>query len=463
MRSLMRQSHAMRKHGPPVIIPEHPWEGVGTAPWPSAYLFGDVEWDADMSLYRMWYTSATQDEEGQHSTLYATSPDGVHWEKPRLGITDCDGSRDNNVLLRNCSVENVLRVDTEPDEAKRYQLLTYDRNVHSYSWRYSADGLRWSDPVPVPALRGMWDMVNVAYDAVNERYVLVVKKAHLRSYRHPVLGKHPRVAFRRWFVASSPDGFNWQPLDDMRGDFDEIDRELYMRREGCAMLNTYGVSLHAYDGLVLGIQWLFRITDVEGFWGCHGGPMDGRLLVSRDWGGPWMIPSREFVLPRGRKGEFDCGCIMGVANRPVVSPSGDEWWYYYGGWDGGHGIGERRGCVGLAKLRAEGFCSITSVDTEGVLETTGLRFSGRELRLNVDSRGEDTTAQPNYVLVELCDENGNSIPGLTREDCDGIHVDDVNHRVTWRGQSDVSRFAGDVVRLRMYVRGAELYAFGFGG
>ena len=42
------------------------------------------------------------------------------------------------------------------------------------------------------------------------------------------------------------------------------------------------------------------------------------------------------------------------------------------------------------------------------------------------------------------------------------HDDDVNHAVTWRGKSDVSRFAGDVVRLRMFVRGAEVYAFGFG-
>jgi len=61
MENLKRSFHSAEKHGPPVIVPEHPWEGVGTAPWPSVYLFGDVIWDEEDKIYRMWYTSATKD------------------------------------------------------------------------------------------------------------------------------------------------------------------------------------------------------------------------------------------------------------------------------------------------------------------------------------------------------------------------------------------------------------------
>ena len=445
MKNLKRRFHRARKHGPPVMVPEHPWEGVGTADWPSVYLFGDVIWDEEQEAYRMWYTSATKDMKGQHSVLYATSKDGICWSKPlNLRIVKYQGSGANNILIQNCSAENVLKVDEEPDPKKRYQLFTYDRNVNAYAWRFSADGLRWGKPVVVPALRGMYDMANVAYDATRKMHVLAVKGRHSKTYRHPVLGKHPGVRFRQWYMTTSKDTVHCTPLVDMLGDFDQVDKTLYMEGEGCAMLNTYGVSLYAYHGVYLGIQWMFRITDAAGFWNCNGGPMDGRLLFSRDWKKPWQIPSRQFIIPCGRKGEWDWGMICGVANRPARSPDGDEWWYYYGGWDGGHGISQRRACIGIAKFRVDGFASIDTVGTAGVLATTKLKFAGTRLKLNVDATGQDSTGKKNYVRVELLDADGRALKGYAQNDCDPIHADSVEHVVTWKGKSDVSELAGRV-------------------
>ena len=171
-RNLKRTFHRARKHGEPVMVPEHPWEGVGTAPWPSVLMFGDVIWDDDEQQYRMWYTTCTKDMEGgQHDTLYATSEDGIRWHKPLdLNIVEYEGSGANNLLVKHASAQTVLRVDEEIDPAKRYRLLTFDRNVHAYVWRYSADGLRWSEPVRIPALagKGMFDNLNGAYDATGE-------------------------------------------------------------------------------------------------------------------------------------------------------------------------------------------------------------------------------------------------------------------------------------------------------
>jgi len=462
MSGLKRSFHPAKKHGPPLIVPEHPWEGVGTADWPSVFLFGDVMWDAEQKLYRMWYTTATRDMKGQHSTLYATSKDGVRWKKPLdLGLVKYRGSDRNNILIRRCGAAAVLRADHEPDPKKRYQLFTFDRNVHAYAWRYSADGLRWGKPVPVPALKGMYDIGNVDWDATRKRYVLAVKQAHLPRYRHPVLGKHPGVRFRKWLMTTSKNGLNWSPRVTMLGDLDAVDKTLYMNGEGCAMLNTYGVSLHAYHGVYLGIQWLFRITDTAGFYNCNGGPMDGRLLFSRDWSKPWQIPTRQFVLPRGRKGEWDWGMSCGVANRPVLSPKGDEWWYYYGGWDGGHGTSKRRACIGLAKFRVDGFASIDSFGTEGVLTTRKLKFAGRKLVLNVDASGKNTRGEKNYACVELLDAKGKVMAGYAKDDCDPIHTNTVNRAVTWNGKGDLSPLAGRVVRMKVYLRGAEVYAFQF--
>ena len=227
------------------------------------------------------------------------------------------------------------------------------------------------------------------------------------------------------------------------------------------MLNTYGISLYAYHGVYLGVQWMFRITDGAGFWDCHGGPMDGRLLFSREWNKPWQIPSRQFVIPRGRKGEWDWGMICGIANRPVASPKGDEWWYYYGGWDFGHGTSKRRACIGIAKLRIDGFASITSVDTEGVLKTPKLRFAGSTLKLNIDATGQDTEGKKNYVLVALLDNSGRALKGYSEDDSDPIHVDDVDRVVTWKGNGDVSNLAGQEIIVVIHMKGAELYALQF--
>ena len=190
--------------------------------------------------------------------------------------------------------------------------------------------------------------------------------------------------------------------------------------------------------------------------------MDGRLLFSRAWNTPWEIPSREFIVPRGRKGEWDWGMICGIANRPVLSSDGDQWWYYYGGWDGGHGISQRRACIGIAKFRVDGFASIDSVDTEGILKTHTLKFAGRKLKLNINATGQDTEGKKNYVRVALLDNSGGVLKGYSKNDCDPIHVDDVDRVVTWKGNSDVSNLAGQEIIVLISMKGAELYALQFG-
>ena len=56
----------------PVLVSEYPYEG------PSV-MNPFVMWDEDMGLYRMWYASGEQYE--PNVLAYATSKDGVHWDK----------------------------------------------------------------------------------------------------------------------------------------------------------------------------------------------------------------------------------------------------------------------------------------------------------------------------------------------------------------------------------------------
>ena len=114
-----------------------------------------------------------------------------------------------------------------------------------------------------------------------------------------------------------------------------------------------------------------------------------------------------------------------------------------------------------SKRRVDGFASIDTFGTEGVLTTTNLKFAGSKLELNVDARGADTAGTKNYVKVELLDKAGRVLEGYSRNDCDPIHSNSADHVVTWKGSSDVSQLAGHKIQMKIFLKGAELYALQF--
>jgi len=108
-----------------------------------------------------------------------------------------------------------------------------------------------------------------------------------------------------------------------------------------------------------------------------------------------------------------------------------------------------------------GFVSLNA-DAIGSFTTLILDFTGNHMELNAYTRlGGD-------ILVELADASQDNrrvhapkIPGRTFEDCDPITGDHHNKTVTWRGESDLSAWAGKPVRLRFRMRRASFYAMGF--
>jgi hypothetical protein len=106
-------------------------------------------------------------------------------------------------------------------------------------------------------------------------------------------------------------------------------------------------------------------------------------------------------------------------------------------------------------LRTDGFASITAPWHGGEMLTKPLIFSGKELALNY------RTSAPGFVRVELQDAGGQPIPGYTLDDCPEIIGDEIEHDVTWKQGPDVSRLAGQPVRLRFVMKDADLFALQF--
>jgi len=72
-----RTYYGFEKHPDnPLLTANKPWEGS------TVYLYGTVLPEESGTGYRMWYHAWA---EGEYRMLYATSADGLHWEKPALG------------------------------------------------------------------------------------------------------------------------------------------------------------------------------------------------------------------------------------------------------------------------------------------------------------------------------------------------------------------------------------------
>jgi hypothetical protein len=67
---------------------------VGT---PRASLYGTVLHES--GRFRMWYYSRDLSPRDTGYTCYAESVDGIHWEKPELGLVEVQGSRRNNIPI----------------------------------------------------------------------------------------------------------------------------------------------------------------------------------------------------------------------------------------------------------------------------------------------------------------------------------------------------------------------------
>ena len=103
----------------------------------------------------------------------------------------------------------------------------------------------------------------------------------------------------------------------------------------------------------------------------------------------------------------------------------------------------------------DGFVSADAAYEGGEIITKSLVFSGSELHLNINTSAIGSAA------VGILDANGTVFPGYDVPDCDVIRGNFIDKTVTWRDNSDLRKFAGKPVKLRILMRGGKLYSLQF--
>ena len=97
----------------------------------------------DGGTARLFHGSYDADKQ-KHFAL-ATSKDGIHWERPRLGLREYRGDRDNNLFPLH-AVEASVFLDPHGPAEKRYKLL------YSRFWPDPAEpGIAGGSPTSPPA------------------------------------------------------------------------------------------------------------------------------------------------------------------------------------------------------------------------------------------------------------------------------------------------------------------------
>jgi hypothetical protein len=106
-------------------------------------------------------------------------------------------------------------------------------------------------------------------------------------------------------------------------------------------------------------------------------------------------------------------------------------------------------------LRTDGFVSVHASYSDGEFTTHPLIFTGNCLSINY------STSIVGGIRVEIQDKDGKPQDSFLLKECTDIYGDAIEQTITWEKGSDVGRFAGKPVKLKFYMKDADLYSVQF--
>jgi hypothetical protein len=398
-----------------------------------------VAYDAAAKKFRMWYQThvfGTDEAKTQYAVAYAQSPDGIAWERPKLGLFEWKGNKENNVVIvgprRRAGSPWLL--DVPEADRRGYKYLLMYRESDGSHLIGTQDGIHFDPASDMPIQHLHSDTQNaIVYDPHGKQYVMYCRaKAVYRAFGEEMIdtGESRRIAR----VASPQLWAEWSREAENILLPDELDTQNRYHA-------FYGMPTTVYGGVFFGFAWPFRWND----------RIHTELAWSRDGIHFDRHPLRPRLVDYGPQGSWDDEMVFASAWVEV----GDKWHLYYAGWDGPHGSRERSGGVGLATIRKEGFVSLRGPVAGGVVCTRVLRWPGGKLLLNCAPTPE---AAESKVTVRVSDRLRKVIPGFDHADCEPFTGDSTAAEIKWKGKS-IDELNGQELRLEIFIQNVDLYSF----
>ena len=461
--NLVLTMHSPRKHS------QNPLVKLGSPGEPdewSVQFYGSII--RHQGKFKLWYVAADEeafdfykDKRGFYGwqPAYAESEDGINWVKPKLGLVEYKGSKDNNlVLLEPPGVMGlhlaVLHEPEDPDPSRRFKMMLYVRWAEGDTSvpLFSEDGHRWQ--------------LGVAARFENYKLMtedLVLPAQHFEQgglYKWKGLYYLPGQQLRPWVwlpngqaagrlmtIFRSPDLIHWSDTRTLAfvrhgyrsapaGQGEEAHEPAGVWNRGNVLLATYGL-------------W-------------HGAPkpqdrsMDLGFLISND-GLHFREPEPDFVfISRGPDGSWDQGGLIHGQGYEQVD---DETFIYYGHWDLRLGTDYRpRGGLGLVTLEQDRFGSLSLKDPikPAALVTNSMRVAGTA-RVYFNASG---VSKRGWFKVELLDAREKPLLGYSGEVAALVRRSGLRVPVSWEGRDGISGLDGNF-KIRVSFEGDQRQDLGF--
>ena len=454
---LRRRVNQAVKHPEPVLRMDAPWDKETDAINDFVVLY-----DKEEGLFKMWYTIGCYEGDNywwSQRLAYATSTDGLHWDRPELGLVELDGSKRNNHITPAVNFVPSIIIDASDIPERRYKAIfittssemTWASFHIPMSLAYSADGIHWQCPVHVnPVLRGASDGgFSLFYDVDRRKYLLFTRRV-------------PNLP-RDISLYESHDLVNWEDYGRVLVPGDEHDPP--------EMYNFYHMTPFRYEGMFLSMvaaMYTSPISETYTTYNRHPnhpntvyGKMEIQLAYSRD-GRAWRRPvDRTPVVPCGPRGSPDAGQNL-PSMMPIVK-DGQTWVYYLGqrarhchwNWITQRDESMREsGYAMLARMPEDHWVSLDAGSTEGWVLTKPHHL-GMEFLVNADAKGGS-------VEVELLTPYGEPVKGFTRAQCVPVTGNGKDQQVKWKsglsGWDLNDQYRGGVC-AKLYLQNAKLYSY----
>jgi len=400
-------------------------------PWEKRFdnLYANVIYDKEDKLYKCWYNPFIVDRSAKGMTpeqrekryrpprgremaiCYATSKDGIKWEKPELELVEFEGSKQNNIVWRGPHGAGVFKDMHDPDPARRYKTLFKGRKI---SVGFSADGIHWGKAIECPE-------ANVAGDT------------HNNALWAPTLGKYVGITRTRGKK------YGRQVARTESNDFLKWTKPKVVLEGLDKAYQTYAMPVFFHGGIYLGLVAIHD-QNTDRVW--------NELTWSPDTV-HWNRVCAGTPLIANEIG-YDWGCVYAGA-YPVFLD--DEIRIYYGASDGHHN-GWRNGFLCMATLRPDGFAGYEQLaggsNRAATITTKSVLVVGSSLCLTAD------VATPGYVKVTILDKENKELA-----ESESIAKTVTDGEVQWKDGFSFRSLKNSEIRLRFELRAAKLYSFSF--
>jgi len=402
-------------------------------PWEQRFdnLYANVIYDEEAQLYKCWYSPFIVDYSAEGMTLdqrrnkpyrpprgremavcYATSRDGIHWQKPELGLVEFQGSKQNNIVWRGPHGTGIFRDAHDVDPARRYKALFKSGGM---CVAFSADGIHWGRAIACPQ-------------------IAVAGDTHNNALWAPTLGRYVGIT-RTWgrekgrqvARTESRDFLQWTKAAVV---LEGLDRNF----------QTYAMPVFFHGGVYLG---LVAIHDQRA----------DRVWTELTWSPDtveWhrICPGTPLIANAREELACDWGCVYAAA-YPIFQQ--DRILIYYGGSDGRH-TSWRQGYLCLATLRPDGFAGYAPAQPGRAtrITTAALVCMGEVLRVSAD------VLPGGSLKVLLLDRQKQR---LAESEPIGTTVSDAPIR--WKDGLSLRELQGQEIRLQFKWHDAVVYSFSF--